>query len=127
MEESLRRLNIKYKIIGGLSFYQRKEIKDLLAYMRFVLNQNDEASFRRIINLPKRGIGDSTVDKIIIAANDHGISIWEVIQNAGSLLGGRAAGPIEDFVNMIKRFALRLNVKMRTTRPLKLPKGRVAS
>jgi DNA helicase-2/ATP-dependent DNA helicase PcrA len=67
MEEALRRLNIKYKIIGGLSFYQRKEIKDLLAYMRFTLNHNDEASFRRIINLPKRGIGDTSVDKLIWA------------------------------------------------------------
>jgi DNA helicase-2/ATP-dependent DNA helicase PcrA len=106
MEESLRRLNIRYKIVGGVSFYQRKEIKDLLAYMRYVLNQNDEASFRRIINLPKRGIGDSTVDKIILAANDHAISIWEVIQNAASFLGGRSAGAIDDFVTMIKRFGL---------------------
>src|SRR5688572_13827358 len=67
IEEALRRMNIKYKVVGGLSFYQRKEIKDLLAYMRFAINQQDEASFRRIINLPKRGIGDSTVDKIIVA------------------------------------------------------------
>jgi DNA helicase-2/ATP-dependent DNA helicase PcrA len=123
MEESLRRLNIKYKIIGGLSFYQRKEIKDVLAYMRFVLNQNDEASFRRIINLPKRGIGDSTVDKIIIAANDHGISIWEVIQNAGSFLGGRAAGPIEDFVNMIKRFAIEVGRKDAYDAAFEIAKG----
>jgi DNA helicase-2/ATP-dependent DNA helicase PcrA len=123
MEESLRRLNIKYKIIGGLSFYQRKEIKDVLAYMRFVLNQNDEASFRRIINLPKRGIGDSTVDKIIVAANDHGISIWEVIQNAGSFLGGRAAGPIEDFVNMIKRFAIEVGRKDAYDAAFEIAKG----
>src|SRR4030095_3891300 len=67
MEDALRRGNIKYKIVGGLSFYQRKEIKDLLAYLRFTINQQDEASFRRIINLPKRGIGDSTIDKIIVA------------------------------------------------------------
>lgn len=123
MEESLRRLNIKYKIVGGLSFYQRKEIKDLLAYMRFVLNQNDEASFRRIINLPKRGIGDSTVDKIIVAANDHGISIWEVIQNAGSFLGGRAVGPIEDFVNMIKRFAIEVQRKDAYDAAFEIAKG----
>lgn len=106
IEESLRRMNIKYKVIGGLSFYQRKEIKDLLAYLRFSLNQHDEASFRRIINLPKRGIGDATVDKIIVAANDHAISIWEVLQNATTFLGGRASGPIEDFVMMIKRFGI---------------------
>lgn len=106
MEESLRRLNIKYKIIGGLSFYQRKEIKDLLAYMRFVLNHNDEASFRRIINLPKRGIGDTTVDKIIIGSNDQGISIWEVIQNPAPFVGGRSAGAIDEFVTLIKRLVL---------------------
>ena len=106
IEESLRRLNVKYKVVGGLSFYQRKEIKDILAYLRFTLNQQDEASFRRIINLPKRGIGDSTIDKIIVAANDHGASIWEIVQNASPFVGGRAAGPIEDFVAMIKRFQL---------------------
>jgi len=111
IEESLRRMNIKYKIIGGLSFYQRKEIKDLLAYLRFSLNQQDEASFRRIINLPKRGIGDSTIDKIVVAANDHAISIWDVVQNATPFVGGRAAGPIEDFVNMIKRFSIELQTK----------------
>ena len=111
IEEALRRMNIKYKVVGGLSFYQRKEIKDLLAYMRFAINQQDEASFRRIINLPKRGIGDSTVDKIIVAANDHGISIWEVIQHAQSFIGGRAATPIDDFVAMIKRFTLELQRK----------------
>jgi DNA helicase-2/ATP-dependent DNA helicase PcrA len=99
-------MNIKYKVVGGLSFYQRKEIKDILAYLRFSLNQQDEASFRRIINLPKRGIGDSTIDKIVVAANDHGISIWEVLQHAPSFLGGRAAGPIDDFVTKIKRFTI---------------------
>ena len=111
IEEALRRMNIKYKVVGGLSFYQRKEIKDLLAYLRFSINQQDEASFRRIINLPKRGIGDSTVDKIIVAANDHAISIWEVLQNAASFLGGRASSPIEDFVAMIKRFELEIQRK----------------
>lgn len=104
IEEALRRMNIKYKVVGGLSFYQRKEIKDLLAYLRFSINQQDEASFRRIINLPKRGIGDSTVDKIIVAANDHAISIWEVLQNAASFLGTSASGKIDDFVAMISRF-----------------------
>lgn len=111
IEEALRRMNVKYKVIGGLSFYQRKEIKDLLAYLRFVLNQQDEASFRRIINLPKRGIGDSTVDKVIVAANDHAISIWEVIQNINSFISGRAAGPISDFVAMISRFQVEVQRK----------------
>jgi DNA helicase-2/ATP-dependent DNA helicase PcrA len=111
IEEALRRMNIKYKVVGGLSFYQRKEIKDILAYLRYSLNQQDEASFRRIINLPKRGIGDSTIDKIVVAANDHAISIWEVLQHAPSFLGGRAAGPIEDFVAKIKRFAIETQSK----------------
>lgn len=123
LEESLRRLNIKYKIVGGLSFYQRKEIKDLLAYMRFVLNQNDEASFKRIINLPKRGIGDSTVDKIILAANDHAISIWDVLQNATSFLGGRSAGAIDEFVTMIKRFGLDVERKDAYDAAFEIAKG----
>src|SRR5690606_9315251 len=94
IEESLRRMNIKYKVVGGLSFYQRKEIKDLLAYLRYTINQQDEASFRRIINYPKRGIGDTSIDKIVVAANDHAISIWEVLENATAFLGGRSAGAI---------------------------------
>ncbi|HWA34505.1 MAG TPA: 3'-5' exonuclease, partial [Cyclobacteriaceae bacterium] len=111
IEESLRRMNIRYKVVGGLSFYQRKEIKDLLAYLRYSINQQDEASFRRIINLPKRGIGDSTIDKIVVAANDHAISIWEVLQNASSFLGGTAVGRIDDFVAMIRRFELEVQRK----------------
>lgn len=123
IEESLRRMNIKYKIIGGLSFYQRKEIKDVLAYLRYSLNQQDEASFRRIINLPKRGIGDSTVDKIVVAANDHGTSIWEILQNPTPFVGGRAAGPIEDFVAMIKRFSVELGRKDAYEAAFEIAKG----
>ena len=123
IEEALRRMNIKYKVVGGLSFYQRKEIKDLLAYMRFAINQQDEASFRRIINLPKRGIGDSTVDKIIVAANDHAISIWEVIQHAQSFIGGRAPSPIDDFVAMIKRFTLEVERKDAYDAAFEIAKG----
>jgi DNA helicase-2/ATP-dependent DNA helicase PcrA len=111
VEEALRRLNIKYKVVGGLSFYQRKEIKDLLAYLRYSINQQDEASFRRIINLPKRGIGNSTIDRIIVAANDHDIPIWEVLQHAGKFLSGRSTGPIGDFVAMIRRFGLEVERK----------------
>ncbi len=123
IEEALRRMNIKYKVVGGLSFYQRKEIKDLLAYMRFTINQQDEASFRRIINLPKRGIGDSTVDKIIVAANDHAISIWEVLQHAQSFIGGRAATPLEDFVAMIKRFGIEVERKDAYDAAFEIAKG----
>src|SRR5690606_12535343 len=123
IEEALRRMNIKYKVIGGLSFYQRKESKDLLAYLRFAINQQDEASFRRIINLPKRGIGDSTVDKIVVAANDHGTSIWDIIQNPAPFVGGRAAGPIGDFVAMIKRFNLELERKDAYDAAFEIAKG----
>ncbi len=108
MEESLRKLNIKYKIIGGLSFYQRKEIKDLLAYMRFAINNKDEASFKRIINLPKRGIGDTTVNKLIVAANEQNATIWDALQYAHQIVPGRAANAIADFVNLIKRFAIEI-------------------
>src|SRR5262249_41854805 len=77
----------------------------------YTVNQQDEASFRRIINLPKRGIGDSTIDKIVVAANDHAISIWEVLENATHFVGARAAGPIEDFVNKIKRFQVDMQTR----------------
>jgi DNA helicase II / ATP-dependent DNA helicase PcrA len=123
IEESLRRLNVKYKVVGGLSFYQRKEIKDILAYLRFALNQQDEASFRRIINMPKRGIGDSTIDKIVVAANDHGTSIWEIVQNPTPFVGGRAATPIEDFVAMIKRFRLETERKDAYDAAFEIAKG----
>ncbi|MEO1049977.1 MAG: UvrD-helicase domain-containing protein [Bacteroidota bacterium] len=111
IEEALRRINIKYKIVGGLSFYQRKEIKDILAYLRFVMNPHDEQSFRRIINLPKRGIGATSVDKIIVFAQDHGMAIWEVLTNASSIFTGRVANALEDFTTMIKRFQLEVQRK----------------
>ena len=104
IEEALRRRNIKYRIIGGLSFYQRREIKDLLAYMKFTANPNDEQAFRRIVNLPKRGVGPTTVDKIVLAAYDHDISITEVINNAQMFLSGRAAVVVAEFAQLIEVF-----------------------
>lgn len=80
-EEQMRKDNIPYRIYGGLSFYQRKEIKDILAYFRLVVNPDDEEAFRRIINYPTRGIGDTTVNKIIDAARAHNNSLWDVISN----------------------------------------------
>ncbi|HLU88996.1 MAG TPA: UvrD-helicase domain-containing protein [Cyclobacteriaceae bacterium] len=106
IEEALRKMNINYKIVGGLSFYQRKEIKDLMAYMRFVINLNDEEAFKRIINFPKRGIGESSVEKIMVAAYEHDIPLWEVLTNASSFLAGRAANAVEDFAIMIKSFRI---------------------
>lgn len=111
IEEALRKMNITYKIVGGLSFYQRKEIKDLMAYMRFVVNKEDEEAFKRIINYPKRGIGDSTVEKILVAAYEHDIPLWEVIINANSFLGGRAANSVDDFATMIKSFGIEMERK----------------
>ena len=108
-EESLRKLNIKYRIIGGLSFYQRKEIKDLLAYLRFTVNQQDEEAFKRIINLPKRGIGDQTVAKIVVAANEHQIPVWEVLKDVTRYIDGRANASIKNFVELIQSYIIELN------------------
>jgi len=79
-EESLRKINIPYRIYGGLSFYQRKEIKDVIAYMRLIINPNDEEAMKRIINYPARGIGDTTVAKILSTAGLHQVGLWEVLQ-----------------------------------------------
>ena len=81
LEESLRRRNIPYKIYGGLSFYQRKEVKDLLAYFRLIINPSDEESLKRIINYPARGIGKTTIQKLTIISRKNKISIWECIEN----------------------------------------------
>lgn len=78
-EEAMRKVSIPYKIYGGLSFYQRKEIKDVIAYFRLVVNPDDEEAFKRIINYPKRGIGDTTVGKIAAVASASGVSLWQVI------------------------------------------------
>lgn len=104
IEEALRRANISYKIVGGLSFYQRKEIKDILSYLRFVVNQNDEQALRRIINLPKRGIGAGSVDKIMVASDEHGIGLWQVVSNIFQFLPGRISNAIDQFATMIKSF-----------------------
>jgi DNA helicase-2/ATP-dependent DNA helicase PcrA len=81
LEESLRRRNIPYKIYGGLSFYQRKEVKDLLAYFRLIINPRDEESLKRIINYPARGIGNTTIQKLIVCSRTNKVSIWECIEN----------------------------------------------
>src|SRR5450755_2307634 len=81
-EESLRRMAIPYTIYGGISFYQRKEIKDFIAYMRIIVNPSDEESLKRIINFPARGIGKSSLDKAVLMANEKNISMWDVLCNA---------------------------------------------
>ena len=104
MEEALRKINIPYKIYGGTSFYQRKEIKDLIAYFRLTFNPNDEEAIKRVINYPRRGIGDTTLDRIRVAADQRGITPWEVISNAATFLDGRSAGAVGAFANMIQGF-----------------------
>lgn len=104
MEEALRKLNIPYKIYGGLSFYQRKEIKDLIAYFRLTFNPNDEEAIKRVINYPRRGIGDTTMDRIIVAAGHHNLTIWEVICNATTYLDARSATSVANFAAMIQSF-----------------------
>ena len=110
-EEALRKLSIKYRIIGGLSFYQRKEIKDLIGYLRFTVNQQDEEAFKRIINLPKRGIGDTTVAKIAVVASENDVSVWDVVSNISKYVAGRSGFAIEGFSDLIKSYMLLLDKK----------------
>lgn len=104
MEEALRKLNVPYKIYGGTSFYQRKEIKDLISYFRLTYNPNDEEALKRVINYPRRGIGDTTLDKIIVAADQHQYRLWDVVGNAQMFLDGRSATSVVNFATMIKSF-----------------------
>jgi DNA helicase II / ATP-dependent DNA helicase PcrA len=106
MEEALRRIGVKYKVFGGVSFYQRKEVKDLLAYLRFVVNHNDEQSFRRIINYPRRGIGLTSIDKIILTSNEENKSLWEVMGSAETYFSKRIIKSLSPFVDMIKSFEI---------------------
>lgn len=109
MEEALRKLNIPYRIYGGLSFYHRKEIKDLLAYFRLAINPHDEESLKRIINFPARGIGQTTIDKLIVAASDNDVSIWTAIDNIIDFkldINTGTVGKISDFAAMIKSFGV---------------------
>jgi DNA helicase-2/ATP-dependent DNA helicase PcrA len=111
-EESLRRMGIAYTIYGGLSFYQRKEIKDVVAYLRLLVNTKDDEALKRIINFPARGIGKTTVDKTILLSNENNISMWDVLEKA-SQFGFRAGTlqSIEEFVTMIKSFTSMLKTK----------------
>ncbi len=104
-EESLRRMNIPYRLYGGTSFYQRKEVKDFLAYLRVIVNGQDEENIKRIINYPARGIGKTSIEKIMVVANMQDKTFWEVIENP-LLHGIKGAGgtAIENFVTMIHSF-----------------------
>ena len=105
MEDALRKKGIKYKIFGGLSFYQRKEIKDLLGYLRVLINPNDEEALKRIINYPGRGIGDTTLDKLTVAANHYGKSIFGIIQDLDQTdikIQGGTKTKLNNFGNLIE-------------------------
>ncbi len=107
IEEALRKQNIPYKIYGGLSFYQRKEIKDVLAYCRLAVNPNDEEAFKRIINYPSRGIGSTTLQKLIVLANENKISIWEVLNNLENFnhnINKGTTAKLNDFNTLIKSY-----------------------
>jgi DNA helicase II / ATP-dependent DNA helicase PcrA len=111
-EESLRRMNIPYTIYGGISFYQRKEIKDYVAYLRVIVNPKDEEALKRIINYPVRGIGKTSVDRAIMEANNNNISMWEVLESA-PMFGFKSGTlqAIEEFVLMIRSFQSMLKTK----------------
>ena len=113
-EESLRKLNIPYRIYGSLSFYQRKEIKDLLAYFRLAINNKDEDALSRVINYPARGIGQTSLEKIIVAASEKGVSPWEIIEQPvwfGLGVSASTRSKLEEFVTMIKSFTAQLKTK----------------
>jgi len=109
MEDALRKRDIPYRIYGGLSFYQRKEIKDVLAYLRLIVNPKDEESLKRIINYPPRGIGQTTVDKLVVASKKHNLPLFETLCKAKELEVGINAvtlGKLTDFSLLIQRFQI---------------------
>lgn len=109
IEDALRKRDIPYRIYGGLSFYQRKEIKDVLSYLRLVINPKDEEALKRVINFPARGIGDTTIDKLVVAAKHYDRSIFEVMEHISKIdlrINAGTKRKLEDFVTMIKSFQI---------------------
>ncbi|MCE3008336.1 MAG: UvrD-helicase domain-containing protein [Bacteroidetes bacterium] len=104
IEDGLRRASIPYRVFGGLSFYKRKEIKDVLAYLRLGLNPHDEEAFKRVVNYPTRGIGDTTLERLLTVARSQGTSLWETAQNAEALGLGRSAAALQLFVTLVQSF-----------------------
>lgn len=101
-EEYLRRFNIGYRVYGGLSFYQRKEVKDLIAYLRLAINPSDEEALRRVINFPRRGIGNTTIDKISKEADAGGTTMWQILPHVK--VSTRARNSIVDFIKTVEQF-----------------------
>ncbi|MDE0871129.1 MAG: UvrD-helicase domain-containing protein [Flavobacteriales bacterium] len=113
-EESLRKLNIPYRIYGGLSFYQRKEIKDLIAYFRLTANHRDDEALKRVINYPARGIGKTTMDRLLVESTERELAIWDLVENVlepPASIQGAALRKVKDFIAMVKGFAAELNTK----------------
>lgn len=105
-EEALRKQGIPYRVYGGLSFYQRKEVKDMVAYLRLIINPNDEEALKRIINYPARKIGKTTVDRLIVLADTNNCSLFKIVEHANSFRElGSSIAPLNDFALMIKSFA----------------------
>ncbi|MFT5248880.1 MAG: DNA helicase-2/ATP-dependent DNA helicase PcrA, partial [bacterium] len=107
IEDALRKKDIPYRIYGGLSFYQRKEVKDVLSYLRLLINPKDEEALKRVINYPARGIGQTTIEKLIVVANQYNRSIFEVMQNLDKIeiqINKGAKSKLQDFVTMIQSF-----------------------
>ncbi len=114
IEDALRKKDIAYQIYGGLSFYQRKEIKDVLSYLRLLVNPSDEEALKRVINYPARGIGQTTVDKLVVAANHYKKSIFEIIENIHKIdlkINGGTKNKLNDFITMIKSFQIEAQTK----------------
>jgi len=111
-EESLRRMAIPYTIYGAISFYQRKEVKDFIAYLRIIVNPRDEEALKRIINYPTRGIGKTSIDRAVLAANKQNITLWEVLERAAEFgFKGSALEAVENFVLMVHSFTSMLTTK----------------
>jgi DNA helicase-2/ATP-dependent DNA helicase PcrA len=103
-EEALRRQNIPYRVYGGLSFYQRKEIKDMIAYLRLIVNHNDEEALKRVINYPTRGIGKTSLDKLFVLADQNNVPLWEVVSNVAAYNFGSGGNKIYEFSMLIQGF-----------------------
>jgi len=111
-EEALRKMNIPYRVYGGTSFYQRKEIKDMISYLRLVVNPNDEEALKRIINYPARKIGATTIDKLLVLASENNVGIWDILKNAHQYpLLGSAVAHLRDFYIMMSSFQTMLTSK----------------
>jgi DNA helicase II / ATP-dependent DNA helicase PcrA len=108
VETELRRANIRYKVFGGLSFYRRKEIKDVTSYLKLAINPQDQASLLRVINYPARGIGGTSLDRLTVLADDKGLSLWDALLRVNEFAElGRARKALEDFTLMIRTFGIK--------------------